>query len=102
MEVIIRIEAACVLVIFSISLPPECSIYSHSMVILSLIGMILSNLVTCSMEGIILESTRIFQIVILVVPFIFSRGGCGVIIKISGIERAVVEYIDAISVCFSI
>ncbi len=102
MEVIIRIEAACVLVIFSICLPPECSIYSHSMVILSLIGMILSNLVTCSMEGVILESTGIFQIVVLVVPFIFSRGGCGVIIKISGIERAVVEDIDAISVCFSI
>ena len=63
--------------------------------------MIFSKLVACSVEGVVLESTSIFQIVILVVPFIFSRGGCGVIIKISGVERAVVEDIDAVSICFS-
>lgn len=102
MEIIIRIEAACVLVIFSFSLPLECSILSHSMVILSLISMILSNLMAYSMEGVVLESTGIFQIIVLVVPFIFSRGGCGVIIKISRIERTVVEDIDAVSVCLSV
>lgn len=64
--------------------------------------MILSNLMAYSMEGVVLESTGIFQIIVLVVPFIFSRGGCGVIIKISRIERTVVEDIDAVSVCLSV
>lgn len=64
--------------------------------------MIFSFFMARSIEGIVMESSNILQVFVLIVPLILSGGNCSIIIELSGIERAVVEDVDSISVCFSV
>lgn len=64
--------------------------------------MILSNLMALSMEGIIFESTSIFQIIVFVISIVFSWSFRDIVIEISGIEGTVIEDIGSDSIGFTV
>jgi len=71
------------------------------MIILSFISMIFSDLMTCSMESVIFETSSIFQFFTLIITFILSRSHCCVIIEFSRVERPIFKDIDSISIGFT-
>ena len=72
------------------------------MYILSFKIMILSNLMALSMEGIIFESTSIFQIIVFVISIVFSFFFRDIVIEISSVEGTVIEDIGSDSIGFAV